>query len=85
MAVISFQFSSSAGRGDQDSLLGRLKKTTGVRTVGHIDGESQDDEISRMCFAETTDASHVHDIVDELHRASGVEEISVEPRRGLIE
>lgn len=83
MAVISFRFSSSADRGEQNRILGRLKKLAGVRTVGHIDADSPDDDISRMCFAETMDAQ-VATVVDELHRASEVEGVSVEPRRELI-
>ena len=84
MAVISFQFSDSANRGDQDTFLGRLKKLAGVRSAGRIDSESPDKDIARMCFAESVDASHVPSIVDELHRAPGVESVSVEPRRGLV-
>ena len=83
MAVISFQFSNSADRKDQERILGRLKKIAGVRTVGRIDSESADEDISRMCFAESVDATHVPAIVDELHRVSGVEGVSVEPRREL--
>lgn len=83
MAVISFRFSGSADRPAQERLLGRLKKAPGVRASGRIDAESQDEDISRMCFAETIDASHTASIVEELHQASGVEAVSVEPRRGL--
>ena len=84
MAVISFQFSKSADRNDQDRLLGRLKKKPGVRVAGRIDAESQDDDIARMCFAETVDATHVASVVEELHQAAHVEKVSVEPRRELI-
>ena len=84
MAVVSFQFSGTANRDEQDRILSRLKKLAGVRSVGRIDPESQDEDISRMCFAETADASHIPSIVDELHQAPGVEGVSVEPRRGLV-
>ena len=84
MAMISFQFSKSAGRRDQDRLLTRLKKVAGVRAVGRIDEESPDADISRMCFAETIDDS-VPKIVEQLHQASGIESVSVEPRRELIQ
>jgi len=83
MPVISFQFSGTADRGDQDRLLGRLKKMAGVKTAGRIDAESEDEDILRMCFAETVDASHLPSIIEQLHHAPGVEGVSVEPRRGL--
>lgn len=83
MAVISFHFTRNTDRGHQDRILSRLKTLAGVRAVGRIDSESQDQDISRMCFAESVDPSHVPLIVDELHRAAGVEGVAVEPRRGL--
>lgn len=85
MPVISFRFSPAADRPTQDRLLVRLKHAPGVKTAGRIDPESPDAEISRMCFAETTDPSATASVVDELHRASGVETgtVSVESRRGL--
>ncbi len=83
MAVISFRFAHDADRGHQDRLLSRLKNLTGVRAAGRIDADSQDQDISRMCFAQSVDQSFVPTIVDELHRAAGVEDVAVESRRGL--
>lgn len=83
MAVISFHFSHTTDRGAQERVLGRLKGLAGVRAVGRIDSDSADADIARMCYAESVDAAHVPLIVEELHRASGVEGVSVEPRRGL--
>lgn len=83
MAVISFHFARTTDRGHQDRVLSRLKSLAGVRTAGWIDSDSEDQDISRMCFAESVDLSHVPVIVDELNRAAGVEGVAVEPRRGL--
>jgi hypothetical protein len=84
MAVISFRFSASADKDDQELVLGKLRKLTGVKSVGRVDAESQDEDISRMCFAETI-AAHVPLVVEELHQTSKVKDVAVEPRRGLIE
>ena len=84
MAVISFRFARDTDRGHQDRVLGRLKNLAEVRTAGRIDSDSNDEDISRMCCAESVDQSHVPSIMEELHRAAGVEDVSVEPRRGLI-
>lgn len=84
MPVISFQL-PPANRGEQNRILGVIEQMAGVRTVGRIDAESKDTDVSRMCFAETADAAHVPTVMDELHRTAGVEGVSVEPRRGLIQ
>ena len=83
MTVISFRFARNTDRGHQDRVLNRLRTLAGVRTTGRIDSDSEDQDISRMCFAESTDSSDVQVIVDELHRSSGVEGVAIEPRRGL--
>jgi hypothetical protein len=83
MAVISFLFTPNTDRRHQDRVLNRLKALAEVRSAGRIDSESDDQEISRMCFAESVDPSHVPIIVEELHRSAGVENVAVESRRGL--
>ena len=85
MPVVSFQFSPSATRAAQDRILKRLRTTPGVRSVGRIDSQSDDKEIARMCFAETTDASLAASVVGQLHHFAGVDAqtVSVEPQRGL--
>jgi hypothetical protein len=84
MPVISFQLSASTDKKEQTRILGHLEKMAGVQAVGRIDGSSADKDVSRMCYAETSDAAHVPKVVEELHRTAGVEGVSVEPRRGLI-
>jgi len=84
MAVVSFRFTRSADRSAQDRVLGRLKKLQGVKTVGRIDGDSPDEDISRMCFAETTSPEHAESVLEHLQEAVGVEGASIESRRGLV-
>ena len=84
MAVISFLLAASSDLSDQERVLGQLRRTHGVRGVGRIDPDSRDSEISRMCFAETDNADAVQLVVAQLQRDSEVENVSVEPRRGLV-
>ncbi|MGL6076526.1 MAG: hypothetical protein ACRC8S_20415 [Fimbriiglobus sp.] len=82
MSVISFQFAQNTDRGHQDQILSQLKSLAGIRTVDRIDSTSEDDDILRMCFAESVDSSQVPTILAELHRL-GAQGVSVETRRGL--
>jgi hypothetical protein len=82
MTVVSFRFTLETDPARQAQLLGQLKGMAGVQAAGHIDAASADPDISRLCFAESTEA-HVPAVVEALKQASGVEAVSVEPRRGL--
>lgn len=83
MSVVSFQFTPETDRHSQDQLLGRLEKLAGVRAAGRVDPETDDPEVSRMCFAEVAAGHPEQVVVGELHKADGVEGVSIEPRRGL--
>lgn len=81
MCVISFHFAQNMDREQQGLVLNRLKVLEGVCTTGYIDPKSEDQDISRMCFAESINPHHVPFIVDELRRTNGVEGVSTEPKR----
>lgn len=86
MSVISFRFTDSANRTEQERLIGRLKRTPGIRAVGRIDEESSDETIARMCFAEAVDRQAEASVVKELRHAPAIdaESVAIEPLRGLI-
>ncbi len=84
MAVISFQLAESADSSHRERVLDQLRHTHGVRHAGRIDPASQDGDVARMCFADTIDTDATNAVVETLRGSAGVENVAVEPRRGLV-
>lgn len=84
MAVISFQFTHNTNPEQQERTLKKLRALSGVRVVDRIDSESNDQDISRMCFAEVADSTSTQTVLSELHKTVDVEGVAVEPKRGLV-
>ena len=84
MTTVMFNLAIGLSRKAQEEIIKRISDIPGVTGVGRLAPEIDDKDLSRMCYADVSNAGDPASVADRLERLDGVEEASVPAPRYLI-